>query len=64
MRCHVHDVIYPDREHRVTFGGTVPFRNLLAMIPTTLPLVWELVPNKSAEAIRAALDQGSDFISA
>lgn len=27
VRCHVHDVIYPDREHRVPFGGTAPFRD-------------------------------------
>jgi sugar phosphate isomerase/epimerase len=59
--CHVHDVIYPDRDHQVPFSGTIPFGDLLAMIPRTLPLVWEPAPSTPAQAIRAALDQWNEL---
>jgi sugar phosphate isomerase/epimerase len=59
--CHVHDVIYPDRDHQVPFSGTIPFADLLAMIPGTLPLVWEPAPGTPAQAIRAALDQWNEL---
>jgi sugar phosphate isomerase/epimerase len=54
--CHVHDVIYPDRDHRVPFTGTVQFKQLLPMIPARAALVWELSPSATPDAIRAALD--------
>ena len=55
LGCHVHDVIYPDRDHRIPFTGTVPFKELLPLIPTHAPLVWELSPSADADAIRIAL---------
>lgn len=55
--CHVHDVIYPDRDHRIPFTGTVPFKELLPMIPEHAPLVWELSPSADADAIRIALQK-------
>jgi sugar phosphate isomerase/epimerase len=55
--CHVHDVIYPDRDHRIPFTGTVPFKDLLPMIPAHAPLVWELSPSAKADAIRTAFQQ-------
>jgi sugar phosphate isomerase/epimerase len=55
--CHVHDVIYPDRDHRIPFTGTVPFKELLPMIPAHTPLVWELSPSADADAIRTALQK-------
>jgi sugar phosphate isomerase/epimerase len=60
--CHIHDVIYPDRDHRVPFSGTIPFRNLLTMIPRTLPLVWEPAPSMPAQAIREAFDQWNELL--
>jgi sugar phosphate isomerase/epimerase len=57
LGCHVHDVIYPDRDHRIPFTGTVPFNELLPMIPGHAPLVWELSPSAQADAIRAALQK-------
>jgi sugar phosphate isomerase/epimerase len=55
--CHVHDVIYPDRDHRIPFTGTVPFKDLLPMIPARAPLVWELSPSAKVDAIRTAFQQ-------
>jgi sugar phosphate isomerase/epimerase len=55
LGCHVHDVIYPDRDHRIPFTGTVPFKELLPLIPAHAPLVWELSPSAKADAIRIAL---------
>ena len=57
LGCHVHDVIYPDLDHRIPFTGTVPFKELLPMIPTHAPLVWELSPSADADAIRIALQK-------
>jgi sugar phosphate isomerase/epimerase len=59
--CHVHDVIYPDRDHRIPLTGTVPFTELLPMIPAHVPLVWELSPSAQAEAIRAALQKWQEL---
>jgi sugar phosphate isomerase/epimerase len=57
LGCHVHDVNYPDRDHRIPFTGTVPFKDLLALIPPQVPLVWELSPSAQPEDIRAALEK-------
>ena len=57
LGCHVHDVIYPDRDHGIPFTGTVPFKELLPMIPEHAPLVWELLPSADADAIRIALQK-------
>lgn len=55
--CHVHDVIYPDRDHRIPLTGTIPFAELLPIVPAHAPLVWELSPSAPADAIRAALEK-------
>jgi sugar phosphate isomerase/epimerase len=57
LGCHVHDVIYPDRDHCIPFTGTIPFKKLLPMIPEHAPLVWELSPSADADAIRIALQK-------
>jgi sugar phosphate isomerase/epimerase len=59
--CHVHDVIYPDRDHRIPLTGTIPFTELLPMIPEHVPLVWELSPTAPADAIRAALQKWQEL---
>ena len=55
LGCHVHDVIYPDRDHRIPFQGIIPFKELLDLIPKQVPLVWELTPRVSADEILMAL---------
>jgi sugar phosphate isomerase/epimerase len=55
--CHVHDVIYPDRDHRIPLTGTVPFKELFPLIPSHVPLVWELSPTAQPEAIHTGLQK-------
>jgi sugar phosphate isomerase/epimerase len=45
--CHVHDVDWPAKDHRVplTTGG-VNFDQLLPLVPKDIPLVWELSPSQ------------------
>ena len=52
---HVHDVEWPARDHRVPFGGTLEYAELLRFFPGNCPLVWELSPTREAEEIRTAL---------
>lgn len=52
---HVHDVEWPARDHRVPFGGTLDYTELLPFFPANCPLVWELSPTRDAAEIREAL---------
>lgn len=43
LGCHVHDVEWPARDHRVPLStGGVDFDKLLPLVPKGIPLVWEL----------------------
>jgi sugar phosphate isomerase/epimerase len=45
--CHVHDVEWPAKDHRIPFtGGGVAFDQLLPLVPKNIPLVWELSPGQ------------------
>jgi sugar phosphate isomerase/epimerase len=47
LGCHVHDVEWPAKDHRVPFtGGGVDFDRLLPLLPKDIPLVWELSPSQ------------------
>lgn len=52
---HVHDVQWPQRDHRVPFTGTLNYNDLLPHFPEGCPLVWELSPTRKSEEIREAL---------
>ena len=53
--CHVHDVYWPDRDHRVPLTGELDFEKLLRHVDPKLPLVWELSPTREADQIKKAL---------
>jgi len=53
--CHVHDVQFPARDHRVPFSGMVDFAALVPSLPAELPMVWELSSSASKDDIVAAL---------
>lgn len=55
--CHLHDVQWPKRDHRVPFQGSIDYAPLLQHIDPQLPMVWELSPTRKASDIRAALEQ-------
>ena len=47
LGCHVHDVAWPAKDHRIPFtGGGVDFPALLPLLPRGIPLVWELSPSQ------------------
>jgi sugar phosphate isomerase/epimerase len=55
--CHVHDVLFPYSDHQAPFSGMIDFAGLLASIPSTVPLVWELSSRASREEIVSALSR-------
>lgn len=47
LGCHVHDVVWPAKDHRIPFtGGGVDFAGLLPLVPKDIPLVWEMGPGQ------------------
>lgn len=55
LGCHVHDVEWPARDHRIPLSqGTVDFDRLLPLVPEGLPLVWEISPRHKRLDIIAA----------
>lgn len=54
--CHVHDVYWPDRDHRVPLTGELEFDKLLRYVDPSLPLVWELSPTRKTSQIKEALE--------
>lgn len=52
--CHIHDVQFPARDHRVPFSGMIDFATLIPSLPVEQPMVWELSPNASKDDIVAA----------
>ena len=53
--AHFHDVIWPERDHRVPFQGSVDFDRLLPLVPPEKPIVWELSYRRKKEDILAAM---------
>lgn len=54
--CHVHDVYWPDRDHRVPLTGELDFKKLLRHIDPKKPFVWELSPTRKSAQIAEALE--------
>jgi hypothetical protein len=53
--CHIHDVQFPARDHRVPFSGMIDFASLLPSLTRQQPMVWELSSSASKDEIVAAL---------
>lgn len=52
---HLHDVQWPERDHRTPFTGELDYQELLPFFPPGCPIIWELSPTRKAEEIRDAL---------
>jgi sugar phosphate isomerase/epimerase len=52
---HLHDVQWPDRDHRTPFTGSLDYDSLLRHVPPGTPLTWELSPSRKADEVRDAL---------
>jgi len=55
--CHLHDTIWPDKDHQVPFDGGVDYDRLIPLIPAGVPLVWELSPKRQPKDIMAARER-------
>ena len=53
--CHVQDCIWPARDHEPPFTGSIEFEKLVPLLPTNCLFVWEMSPNKTADAIRQSI---------
>jgi sugar phosphate isomerase/epimerase len=53
--CHVQDCIWPARDHEPPFTGSIDFEKLVPLLPTNCLFVWEMNPNKTADAIRQSV---------
>jgi sugar phosphate isomerase/epimerase len=53
--CHIHDVQFPARDHRVPFSGMIDFAALIPSLPAEQPMVWEPSSSASKDDIVAAL---------
>jgi len=53
--CHVQDCTWPAKDHEAPFTGDVNFEKLVPLLPTNCLFVWEMSPNKTADAIRKSV---------
>ena len=53
--CHLHDVEWPVRDHRVPFSGLIDYDKLMPYIGINKPIVWELSPSCKKSHIKKAL---------
>ena len=53
--CHVQDCVWPARDHEAPFTGAIDFDKLVPLLPTNCLFVWEMSPNKTADAIRQSV---------
>jgi sugar phosphate isomerase/epimerase len=53
--CHVQDCVWPAKDHEVPFTGGIDFDKLVPLLPTSCLFVWEMSPNKTADAIRQSV---------
>lgn len=55
--CHVHDVSWPNLDHQPPFTGEVPFSELVPLLPSHIPVVFEMNPHAETDAVLAARKQ-------
>jgi len=60
--CHVHDCIWPARDHQPPFTGGVDFEKLVPLLPTNCLLVWEMHPNTTADKIRRSVEMWKERV--
>lgn len=52
LGCHLHDTIWPDKDHNLPFTGGVDYDRLIPLVPRGVPFIWELSPKRKAEDIK------------
>ncbi len=64
LGCHAHDTKRNLRDHTTLGRGTVPWPDLLPMLPAGVPLVLELRPKYPAEAVQTSLRLLAEWLEA
>jgi sugar phosphate isomerase/epimerase len=55
--CHLHDTIWPGRDHMAPFTGSVEYDRLIPLIPKETLFVFEMSPRRTREEIMTAHEQ-------
>ena len=55
--CHLHDVIWPERDHQPPFSGSIQYDQLIPLLAKETLLVWEMHPTVSAEQLAQSLQR-------
>jgi sugar phosphate isomerase/epimerase len=55
LGCHLHDVVWPGRDHSPPFTGGVDYDRLVPLLPENCLLVWEMSPRRTREEIVESL---------
>ncbi len=55
LGAHIHDVQWPDKDHRTPFAGEMDFDTLLPFLAPEMPHTWELSPTRTPDEVRDAL---------
>ena len=54
--CHLHDVVWPGRDHMAPFtGGSVDYAKLIPLLPRDALFIWEMSPRRNREEIAESL---------
>lgn len=57
LGCHLHDVVWPGKDHAAPFtGGCVDYDRLIPLLPAHRPFIWEMSPRRTREEIATSLD--------
>ena len=54
---HLHDTVWPGRDHCPPFTGGINYDKLIPLIPKKTLLVWEMGPRRKAPEIMESLEK-------
>jgi sugar phosphate isomerase/epimerase len=57
LGCHVHDVVWPCRDHQLPFTGGTDFAGLMPLLPADIPMVWDLDRSQKKGRLAECLGQ-------
>jgi sugar phosphate isomerase/epimerase len=55
--AHLHDTIWPDRDHQPPLQGQIDYDRLIPILPAEKLLVWEMSPRRKADEIAESLQK-------
>ena len=55
--AHLHDTVWPGKDHRPPFTGNIDYDKLIPLIPNPCLLVWEMGPRRKASEVIESLEK-------